>query len=57
MVTVLKQGSTKENIRLLLKSLDEKRNIRGLDAYKYCGIIDLIEDALVIQKRMRNEWE
>jgi hypothetical protein len=57
MVTVLKQGSTKENIRLLLKKLDEKRNIRGLDAYKYCGRIDLIEDALVIQKRIRDEWE
>jgi hypothetical protein len=57
MITVLKQGSTKENIQLLLKKLDKKRNIRGLDAYKYCGRIGLIEDALVIQKRMRDEWE
>jgi hypothetical protein len=57
MVTVLKQGSTKENIQLLLKKLDKKPNIRGLDAYKYCGRIGLIEDSLGIQKRMRNEWE
>ena len=57
MVTVLKQGSTKENIRLLLERLNKRRNIRGLDAYKYCGMIDLIEGPLVIQKRMRDEWE
>jgi hypothetical protein len=57
MVTILKQGSTKKNIQLLLKKLDERPNVRGLDAYKYCGRIDLIEDALVIQKRMRDEWE
>ena len=57
MVTVLKQGSTKENIRLVLKRLDERQNTRGLDAYKYCGMVDLIEDALIIQKRMRYEWD
>ena len=57
MVTVLKQGSTKKNIRLLLEQLNERKNIRGIDAYKYCGMIDLIEDPLVIQKRMRDEWE
>jgi len=57
MVTLLKQGSTKENIHLVLKRLNNRRTIRGLDAYKYCGVIDLIEDSLEIQKKMRDEWE
>jgi len=41
----------------LLERLDKRQGDRGLDAYKYCGKIDFIEDALIIQKRMRNEWE
>ena len=30
---------------------------QGLDAYEYCGTLKLKEDALAIQKRLRDEWE
>jgi hypothetical protein len=30
---------------------------KKLDAKKYCGVIKLKEDPLVIQKRLRDEWE
>ncbi|HEX4373904.1 MAG TPA: hypothetical protein VHZ50_11430 [Puia sp.] len=28
----------------------------GVDALKYCGVITLKEDPLIIQKRLRDEW-
>ena len=57
MVTVLKQGTTKENIRILLKKISKKQKSKGIKAHKYCGRIKLKEDALEIQKKLRNEWE
>jgi len=55
MVTILKQGATKRRIQLVLENLSKKSN-KGIDAYKYCGKINLNSDALVIQKRLRDEW-
>ena len=54
MVTVIKKGSTKETIMEILKKLHIHK---GLDAFKYCGIIRFKEDALIIQKKMRDEWK
>ena len=31
--------------------------INGFDAYKFCGAVKFNEDALDIQKRMRDEWK
>lgn len=28
-----------------------------INTYKYCGVLSLSQDALNIQKDMRNEWE
>ena len=54
MVTIIKKGTKKEDF-------DKKncgiKNIKGFDSYKFCGIIKLKEDPLIIQKRMRDEWE
>ncbi len=33
-----------------------RRSARPFNALKYCGIIKLREDALAIQKRLRDEW-
>jgi hypothetical protein len=30
---------------------------KGVDTSKYCGTVKFDEDALAIQKRLRNEWE
>jgi hypothetical protein len=29
----------------------------GVDTSKYCGTVKFYEDALVIQKRLRDEWK
>ncbi len=57
MVTVLKSGATKSSIQAILKKLGSKRSKKGFEAHKFCGVIKLSEDALNIQKRLRNEWE
>ena len=54
MVTVIKKGQNKTKInKLLAKAMKTK----GVDTHKYCGVIKLKEDPLVIQKRMRDEWK
>lgn len=29
---------------------------KGVDTKKYCGVLKLKEDPMVIQKRLRDEW-
>ena len=51
-----KISKTKKNITRIRKSRNAK--IKGLvDTSKYCGSVKFGEDALAIQKRLRNEWE
>jgi len=57
MVTTLKQGSTKKHIEQLLIRLNKRKTTKVVDAFKYCGIITLSEDALKIQKYLRDEWD
>ena len=54
MVTVIKKGSDKNNIRKALASIVVQS---GIDAYKYCGKVKLKADPLIIQKNLRDEWE
>ncbi len=56
MVAIIKQGSTKESINKLLKRVLSRKESKGIDAYKYCGVIKLKEDAMTIQERLRDEW-
>lgn len=56
MVTILKQGATKKNIKKILENLVNNIKPKGVDVYKYCGKITLKKDALDIQKELRNEW-
>lgn len=55
MVTKLRKGSSQKSIKNILNKLS-KNTSNGFDAKKYNGIIDLKEDALLIQKKLRNEW-
>ena len=57
MITVLKQGSTQAVINELLRKLFEKKQTKGIDAKRYCGVLTLKEDAVKAQKRMRDEWK
>jgi len=54
MVLVLKKGASKKEIELLEKKIKHKS---GVEVMKYCGLIKLKEDALTIQKNLRNEWK
>jgi hypothetical protein len=54
MVIVLKKGASKREIESIEKKLKSKN---GINVMKYFGKIKLKEDALVIQKGLRNEWQ
>lgn len=56
MVAILKKGENKKNMQKLLDKLNDNK-FKGVDVQKYCGTIELKEDALEIQKKMRNEWD
>lgn len=30
---------------------------KKIDLYKYCGLLKLKEDPVILQKRWRNEWK
>ena len=55
MVTTIKKGASKEEIYSLLESHNKKS--KGIDVKKYCGVLNLKEDPLELQKKWRDEWE
>jgi len=58
MVTTIKKGASKEEIKSLFLKIERRRGgKKGFDAYKFCGVIKFNENALEIQKKLRNEWE
>jgi hypothetical protein len=56
MVTTIKKGATKKEIHSLLEAHSQKSK-KGTDIKKYCGVLNLKEDPLELQKKWRNEWE
>ena len=58
MVTTIKRGATKAEIESAFEQLANRpgKN-KGFDAHKFCGTVKFNEDALEIQKRLRDEWE
>lgn len=57
MVLILKKGASKKDIETIEKKIYAEKPVRGFDAKKYNGVLKLKEDALSIQKKMRDEWE
>ncbi len=57
MILVLKKGATKQEIEQINKKLEQMPLRKKLEAKKYCGVIKLKEDPLLIQKKLRDEWE
>ncbi|MEJ7680944.1 MAG: hypothetical protein WKG06_24460 [Segetibacter sp.] len=57
MILVLKKGATKEEIEQINKKLEQMPLRKKLESKKYCGVIKLKEDPLLIQKKLRDEWE
>ena len=54
MVLVLKKGATKKEMESITRKLGRKK---GANTKKYKGTVKLKEDPLVIEKKMRDEWE
>lgn len=54
MVLILKKGASKKEIAQIEKKLKTQG---GIDIMKYCGTLKLKEDALAIQKKLRDEWQ
>ena len=54
MVLVLKKGASKKEMESIAAKLAV---VKGVNTKKYCGVIKLKEDPMVIQKKMRDEWE
>jgi cytidylate kinase len=53
MVLILKKGASKKQ----LKTLERKLIVRKkTDLKKYCGKIRIQDDAMEIQKKLRDEW-
>jgi hypothetical protein len=58
MITTIKRGASKEEIkRLFLKMIKKKNDKKGFDAFKFCGAVRFSEDGLEIQREMRDEWQ
>jgi len=57
MVMTIKKGTAKEVIDALLEKLLANEKSKGVDAYKYCGVISLKESPSTIQKNLRSEWD
>lgn len=56
MVTIIKL-SNKAEVKKKLESVLKAKSKGGLNAKKYLGVIKLKEDPMLIQKRLRDEWE
>ncbi len=51
----IKNKKEEKHITRIRKNKSSKT--KGVDTSKYCGTVKFNEDALAIQKRLRNEWE
>lgn len=57
MVLILKKGASRKDIATIEKNLYKENPLTGFNAKKHNGVIKLKGDPMVIQKRLRNEWE
>jgi hypothetical protein len=53
MITVIKKGSSAETVQKKY----EKHKKKKKDIEQFCGVINLKEDPLELQKKWRDEWE
>jgi len=57
MVMEIRRGDDKKDIEQLLSKLGTGLPVKGIDAYKYCGVLTLEESPEEIQKKVRGEWD
>jgi len=54
MATIIKKKSKRKEISKLFNKVISSK---GVNTKKYCGVIKLTKDPLIIQKELRDEWE
>jgi len=54
MVTIIKKGTNKAEIKAILKERARRKPPKSIDVKKYSGVIKLKEDPLEMQKKWRN---
>lgn len=54
MQLVLKKGASKKEMDLIHSKLNKAK---GVNTKKYCSVVKLDKDPLVIQQQMRQEWD
>lgn len=54
MVTIIKKGTGKKDLQKILENIKPRKKF---DAKKFSGILKLDEDPLIIQQKLRDEWE
>jgi hypothetical protein len=57
MVTIIKRGSSKNEIKKKLAQIESKKLPKRTNIAKFVGSIKLKEDPLKLQKQLRDEWE
>ena len=55
-IMLLKRGSDKKAIDVVLRKLNKRTLTKGLKTSKYAGRLKLKVDGLAFQKKVRNEW-
>lgn len=55
MVIIIKQGTSKKKLELLLKKLKTKN--LGFNPDKYNGAVKFKQDGLILQTELRDGWE
>lgn len=57
MTTIIKRTTTRKELTSLLKRKKRTRKAKGVDVLSYAGKLKLNEDALTLQKKMRDGWK
>lgn len=56
MVTIIKKEDSREEIEKKLKKM-KITSKKPFEAHKFCGIMKSDQDAVAIQRRLRDEWK
>ena len=56
MVTIIKRGTKRDRIKILMDQIKKQKPCRLSDIRKYCGVLNLKKDPLLLQKKWRDEW-
>lgn len=57
MTITIKKKTSKKELALLLSELKKKKNNEKKSLLSVFGIFKFDEDALTLQKKLRNEWD